>query len=52
MVITMVEGKELEIKIEIARELLYKKIDANLDRKEIQKASEDLDKLIADYLIR
>ncbi|AWK52785.1 hypothetical protein DIC82_18075 [Clostridium beijerinckii] len=45
-------GKELEIKIEIARELLHNKIEENLDPKEIQKVSEELDKLIVDYLVK
>lgn len=42
--------KELETKIEIAREFLHKKIEENIDTKEIQKASEELDKLIVAYL--
>ena len=52
MGITMDKGKELEIKIEVTRELLYKKIEENLDPKEIQKVSEELDKLIVDYLVK
>ena len=43
--------KELEIKIEIARELMHKKIEENIDEKEILSVSEELDKLIVDYLI-
>jgi hypothetical protein len=33
MGITMDKGKELEIKIEVTRELLHKKIEENLDPK-------------------
>jgi len=46
----MDKGKELEMKIEIARDLMHKKIEENLDAKEILKVSEELDKLIVDYL--
>lgn len=46
----MDKGKELEMKIEIVRELMHKKIEENLDAKEILKVSEELDKLIVDYL--
>lgn len=50
MRITMDKEKEIERKIEEARESLYKKIERNLDQKEIQKASEELDKLIVEFL--
>lgn len=43
--------EELEKKIEITRELLHKKIEENIDPKEILSVSQELDKLIADYLI-
>jgi len=46
----MDKRKELEIEIEIVRELMHKKIEENLDGKEILKVSENLDKLILDYL--
>jgi len=46
----MDKGKELEMKIEITRDLMHKKIEENLDAKEILKVSEELDKLIVDYL--
>jgi hypothetical protein len=42
--------KELETKIEILRELMHKKIEENLSANEILKTSEELDKLIVDYL--
>ncbi|UZQ52324.1 Spo0E family sporulation regulatory protein-aspartic acid phosphatase [Clostridium kluyveri] len=41
--------KDLNNKIEIIRELLYEKIEDNVDREEIQFVSEILDKLIVDY---
>ena len=43
--------KELNIRIEIVRNLLHGKIEENADKKEILRISEELDKLIADYLI-
>ena len=46
----MDKGKELEMKIEITRDLMHKKIEENLDAKEILKVIEELDKLIVDYL--
>lgn len=48
----MYKEKELEMKIELTRELLHKKIEENLNPKEIQKVSEELDKLIVDYLVK
>jgi len=47
----MDKRKELEIEIEIVRELMHKKIEENIDEKEILSVSEELDKLIVDYLI-
>ncbi len=44
------KGKELEKKIEIVRERLHKKIENQADMKEILRVSENLDKLIVDYL--
>ncbi|EDK32423.1 Spo0E family sporulation regulatory protein-aspartic acid phosphatase [Clostridium kluyveri] len=41
--------EDLNKKIEIIRELLYEKIEGNVDREEIQFVSEILDKLIVDY---
>lgn len=41
--------EDLNKKIEIIRELLYEKIEDNVDREEIQFVSEILDKLIVDY---
>lgn len=41
--------EDLNKKIEIIRELLYEKIENNVDREEIQCVSEILDKLIVDY---
>lgn len=52
IVIKVNNEKELKIKIETAREVLYKEIEENLEIKGIHKASEELDKLIVDYLIR
>lgn len=43
--------EELDVKIEEVRNLLYQKIEENVDEKEILRISEELDKLIADYLI-
>lgn len=43
-------NRELDLKIEVVRELLYKKIEENIDKKEIQQISESLDILIVDYL--
>lgn len=51
MSIGIIRIREIEIRIEMAREFLYKRIEENLDPKEILKASEELDKLIVDYLI-
>jgi hypothetical protein len=42
--------KNLSEEIEIVRELLYKKIEENADKEQIQQISEFLDKLIVDYL--
>lgn len=41
--------EDLNKKIKIIRELLYEKIEGNVDREEIQFVSEILDKLIVDY---
>lgn len=41
--------EDLNKKIEIIRELLYKKMEDNIDREEIQHISEILDRLIVDY---
>lgn len=43
--------KELDIRIETVRSLLYEKIGENADKNEILRVSEELDKLIADYLM-
>ncbi|MFW2490227.1 Spo0E family sporulation regulatory protein-aspartic acid phosphatase [Clostridium chromiireducens] len=43
--------KELDKEIEIIRELLHKKIEENIDPKEILSVSEELDKLIVNYLV-
>lgn len=42
--------KELCRKIETVRELLHIEIEKNSDKTEIQQVSENLDKLIVDYL--
>jgi hypothetical protein len=44
------DGRELDMKIEIVRELLYKKIKGDIGSQEIQEISERLDKLIVNYL--
>jgi Spo0E like sporulation regulatory protein. len=44
-------GQELDMKIEAVRNLLYQKIEENVDKKEILRISQELDKLIADYLM-
>lgn len=46
----MKERKELEMEIELSRELMHKKIEENLDANEILKVSQGLDKLIVKYL--
>ncbi|MFW2488438.1 aspartyl-phosphate phosphatase Spo0E family protein [Clostridium chromiireducens] len=43
--------KEFARRIEIARELLHKKIEENIDKKEILRVSQELDKLIVNYLL-
>jgi len=43
-------GRQLDIKIEIIKDLLCKKIKGNIGNKEIQEISEKLDKLIVNYL--
>lgn len=45
----MEKGKELEMEIELSRELMNKKIEENLDANEILKVSQELDKLIVAY---
>lgn len=44
------EGMDLDMKIEMVRELLYKKIKGNMGSQEIKEISESLDKLIVNYL--
>ncbi|MVX65635.1 Spo0E family sporulation regulatory protein-aspartic acid phosphatase [Clostridium chromiireducens] len=43
--------KEFARKIEIVREILHKKIEENIDKKEILRISQELDKLIVNYLL-
>ena len=43
-------GENLEERIERVRELLNKKIEEDVNRKDIQQISENLDGLIVDYL--
>ena len=44
------EGRDLDMKIEIVKELLYSKIKGRIGNEEIQEISESLDKLIVNYL--
>lgn len=43
-------GENLEERIESVRELLYKKIEEDVNRKDIQQISENLNELIVDYI--
>lgn len=43
--------KEFARNIEMVREILHKKIEENIDKREILRVSKELDKLIVDYLV-
>ncbi|WP_163215744.1 hypothetical protein [Clostridium thermarum] len=47
---TLINISDLDLKIQIMKELLYEKMDKNVDKEEIQQVSEILDMLIVKYL--
>lgn len=47
--IALEDEKNLDMKIELMMDLLYKKIKGNIGSKEIQEIYESLDKLIMNY---
>ncbi|WP_163195849.1 hypothetical protein [Clostridium thermarum] len=47
---TLININNLDLKIQIMKDLLYEKMDKNADKEEIQQVSEILDMLIVKYL--